>query len=131
MALAQLTLTTTQVYLAAQLATRTGLGTPFSNIARIEALGVRVQVAERSGLETILHALEQSQAVIAAVMTTPDLPGWGDLRTQHAVLVVHVDVQSVSYHDPASDVGPTTVSRDAFHLAWSEMEERVALLSLK
>jgi ABC-type bacteriocin/lantibiotic exporter with double-glycine peptidase domain len=131
MALAQLGIKTTQEHLAPQFATRTGLGTLFSNTVRIEALGIRVQLAEWSGMDMILHALEQGQAVIAAIMTTPDLPGWGDLRTQHAVLVIHVDVQSVSYHDPANDVGPTTVSRDAFHLAWSEMEERVALLSRK
>ncbi|HMN27644.1 MAG TPA: C39 family peptidase [Caldilineaceae bacterium] len=129
MALAQLGMAMTQRRLAQMFATRSGLGTPFSNILRVEQLGVRVQVNDWAGIDAVVQALALGQKVVSAVMTTPDLPGWDGLRTQHAVLVIHVDTQSVAYHDPANESGPSSVSRDAFCLAWSEMDERVAFLS--
>jgi hypothetical protein len=126
MALIQLGLAATQEELAQLLGTRPGIGTAFSRIQQLK--NVNVQVMEWCGLEKVANALAQKTAVITAVMTTPGLTGWQNMRTQHAVLVREVEATQVVYHDPVLPGGPVSVSRDEFLLAWSEMAEMVAFI---
>ncbi|HEX9926850.1 MAG TPA: C39 family peptidase [Anaerolineae bacterium] len=129
MALAQLGIDETQQALAETLGTRTGIGTPFSRIERLAAWSVEVRVTEWGGVDALETALAGEAAVIAAVVTSPKLPGWPNLRTQHTVLIVGIDAEQVTYHDPALTYGPVSTSRGEYLLAWSEMSELVAFLT--
>jgi hypothetical protein len=107
MALIQLGLAATQEELDQLLGTRPGIGTPFSRIQQLK--NVNVQVMEWCGLEKVANALAQKTAVITAIMTTPGLTGWQNMRTQHAVLVREVEATQVVYHDPALPGGPAAI----------------------
>ena len=129
MALAQLGIVVTQAQLARTLRTRTGVGTPFSRVERLTQWGIRVQFIQQASIEDLAASLAARQAVIAAITTTPGLPGWGNIRTQHAVLVIDADVEWIAYQDPALAYGPVSALRDEFLLAWSEMDKQAAFLS--
>jgi hypothetical protein len=135
MGLAQLGIVTSQPELAQVLGTRAGVGTPFPRVERLAQWGVRVQLARRIAVDELVAALADDVAVIAALTTTPGLPGWGNIRTQHTVLIVSVDLDNgngnerVTYHDPALSYGPVSTVLAEFLLAWSEMDEQVAFVS--
>jgi hypothetical protein len=126
MALSQLGITMTQAAAAAILKTRPGVGTPFSNLKKLPRANVTIN--EWGSVGAIEQALQTETAVITAVMTTPGLPGWGDLRTPHAVLLLEITPDQIIYHDPAMTQGNTAVSHNEFLLAWSEMAEKTAFL---
>jgi len=128
MALEQLGIMATQAQLAQTLGTRVGVGTPFSRVERLTQWNVRVRVT-RASIDDLVTSLAAGIAVIAAVTTTPGLPGWGNIRTQHTVLVVKVGTEQITYHDPALAYGPVSALRDEFLLAWGEMDEQAAFLS--
>jgi ABC-type bacteriocin/lantibiotic exporter with double-glycine peptidase domain len=129
MALAQLGIAVSQEQLAQTLGTRVGIGTTFSRVERLQQWPVEIQVRKWGGVERMETSLAGDIAVIAAVTTTSGLPGWGDIRTQHTVLVINMSADYVIYHDPSLDQGPVSTPRDEFLLAWSEMSELAAFLS--
>jgi hypothetical protein len=129
MALAQLGITTTQTQLAQVLGARVGVGTPFSRVERLERWDVRVSLTRQASIDDLAASLTANVAVIVAITTTPGLPGWGNIRTQHTVLVTVASAERVTYHDPALAHGPVSTLRDEFLLAWGEMDERAAFLS--
>ncbi len=129
MALAQLGTVVTQAQLAQTLGTRVGVGTPFSRVERLVRWNLHVRPVRRASIDDLVASLAADMAVIAAITTTSGLPGWGNIRTQHTVLVVSVGVERIVYHDPALAHGPVSALRAEFLLAWSEMDERVAFLS--
>ena len=131
MALAQLGLMVTQARLAQILGTRSGIGTPFSRVQRLMQWNIRVQLVRWTSMDDLITSLAADMAVIAAVKTTPGLPGWGNIRTQHTVLMVDAGAEQVTYHDPALAHGPVSTLSAEFFLAWSEMDERAAFLSRK
>ena len=123
------------------LGTIPGLGTPFSAIERLVEFRFVVEIAEWFGVDSLLLALSEGIGVIAAILTSHDLPGWGNQPTQHIVLVTAIEAGRVyilrpnpsggtTYYDPTLVVGPVDVSEDAFGLAWSEMSELTALIRL-
>ncbi|NKQ36084.1 MAG: hypothetical protein HF973_10775 [Chloroflexi bacterium] len=126
MALAQLGIKIKQPAIAVILETRPGVGTPFPNLQKLSQVDVEIQ--EWGSLTAVEEALKKETAVITAVMTTPGLPGWNDLRTPHAVLILDVTIEHIIYHDPAMTQGHTAASRNEFLLAWSEMAEKTAFL---
>jgi len=129
MALAQLGIVVSQAQLAGTLGTRVGVGTPFSRVERLVQWNVHVQLTRRASIEDLVASLAADMAVIVAVTTTPGLSGWGNIRTQHTVLVVDAGAEQITYHDPDLTYGPVFALRAEFLLAWSEMDERAAFLS--
>jgi len=79
--------------------------------------------------DDLLASLTTDTAIIVPITTTSGLPGWGNIRTQHAILVINVDVDWISYHDPALSNGPVSARIAEFLLAWDEMDKQAALLS--
>lgn len=128
MALSQLGVSVSQQRLAKQLGTVAKIGTPFPNVQRLAKLGAQVKQIQWQGVNALSEALRLDRTVIAAILTSHDLPGWSTLRTQHVVVVTAIDAVQISYHDPALPYGPATVQLDAFLLAWSDMSEQAALL---
>ncbi|MCL4262121.1 MAG: hypothetical protein KJ069_02855 [Anaerolineae bacterium] len=129
MALAQFDISVTQEQLASLLGVRPGIGAPFSHVRRLKQ--AQVIVTEWGSVQAIVEALGERTAVITALKTSPALPGWPDLQVQHTVLVVEVTADAVFYHDPALDNGPVTAPLNEFLLAWSEMSELAAFVSVK
>lgn len=129
MALAQLGIVVSQAQLAQTFGVRVGVGTPFSQVERLTQWDVQVRLTEQVSVEELVTSLAAEVAVIVAITTTPGLPGWGNIRTQHTVLVVDVGVEQIAYHDPALAYGSVSALRAEFLLAWSEMDERVAFMS--
>jgi len=129
MALAQLGIVVSQAQLAQTLGTRVGVGTPFSRVERLARWGVHARLMQEALLDDLVASLAADVAVIAAVTTTSGLPGWGNVRTQHTVMVTNIGIEQVTYHDPALTCGPVSALRAEFLLAWSEMDQRAAFLS--
>jgi len=129
MALAQLNITVSQPQLAQLLGTRLGVGTPFSRVERLAELNIHVRLLRHVSFDDLLASLTTDTAIIVPITTTSGLPGWGNIRTQHAILVINVDVDWISYHDPALSNGPVSARIAEFLLAWDEMDKQAALLS--
>jgi hypothetical protein len=72
-------------------------GTPFRNIKRLEQFNLSVQI-EHLALTEMSDYLAQGLPVIACVHTA-DLSYWSQ-TVDHVVVVVEVDAQHVSVHDP-------------------------------
>jgi len=130
MAVAQFGQTLTQQQAARLLGTAEGMGTAFPYTKRLEQRGFSVELVEWCSVDALIAALAKKQAIIAAVLTTSGMPGWKDVRTQHVVLVTEVNDVNITYHDPALSVGPTTAQSGEFLLAWSDMSEQTAFISV-
>lgn len=120
----------TQSQSAKLLGMESGIGTPFSHIGRLQQWRLTVEIIRWQGITKIQQALADNKMVIAAILTIPELPGWQQISTQHVILITGCDSELISYHDPALAHGPTTVSLSTFWLAWTEMDEQAAILSL-
>ncbi len=99
-------------------------GTPRTNILRLESLGVHV-IYHEATLDILANYLLAGQPVIAFV-DTAHLPYWSE-STNHAVLVVGLEEDSVLLHDPAFD-NPQTVPIRDFELAWMECDGMCAVI---
>ena len=101
MALARLGISATQERLAKALGTQVGIGAPFSGVELLAGQGVGVQVLQSASITDLRFSLASGDAVIVAVTTTPGLPGWGNIRTQHTLLVSAIGDSEVTDYDPA------------------------------
>jgi ABC-type bacteriocin/lantibiotic exporter with double-glycine peptidase domain len=128
MALAQLGVEVPQQQVAQILGTRAGLGTPFSRVTLINQLDIQVDLLQQASVNDLIENLNADSAVILSITTNSGLPGWGNIRTQHSVLIVGIDDEQIVYHDPALARGPVSALLTEFLLAWGEMDEQVALL---
>lgn len=99
--------------LYAHLGTR-WFGTPAANLLRLQTFGVRVSLEELD-VAAIAQTLEGEIPVIAFV-NTADLPYW-NVDTDHAVVVVGIDDESVYLNDPYHAEQAQSVTRSAFTLA--------------
>ena len=103
----------------------TGIGAPYSNIRRLDQLGIQVKVA--AGDEpTIRSAIDRNQPVIVFVKTG-DLLYWPD-NTSHAIVVVGYDEEYVFLNDPMFADAPKRSGWNEFMLAWSEQDHMLALV---
>jgi ABC-type bacteriocin/lantibiotic exporter with double-glycine peptidase domain len=106
-------------------------GTPFSNIARLQALGLFVHAAKRGDLSIFEHYFALGLPVIVGVETL-GWQHWGEEVTRHAVVVVGIDREnSVIYiHDPFFAQAPIDMSFVEFEVGWIEGEGDYAVLGL-
>jgi ABC-type bacteriocin/lantibiotic exporter with double-glycine peptidase domain len=103
----------------------TSIGIPYSNIRRLEQLGVHVEVA--AGDDAALRsAIDRNQPVIVFVKTG-DLSYWSD-NTPHAVVVVGYDDEHVLLNDPIFAEAPKRSAWNEFMLAWSEQDYMLAIV---
>ncbi len=103
-----------------------GYGAPASNVLRLQSLGIHVEYRQGT-LATIHRCLLRAQPVIAFV-TTGQLQYW-TYSTQHALLVVGMDDESVYLNDPHLTFGPIAVPIGEFDLAWLEQDEMYAVMT--
>lgn len=103
-----------------------GYGAPFYNIQALTQL--HLDVLYRQGtLHDLYHFLQSGNPVIVPV-STGELPYWPE-STDHAVVVVGMDAQSIYLNDPAFATAPIQVGLGDFDLAWLERDEYFAVLA--
>ncbi len=103
-------------------------GAPFRNLRYLEALGVSVLI-EQGQIETLRLCLAKQLPPIVFVAT--QMLSYWDQATQHAVVVVGIDDNSVYLNDPNFADAPKAVPLAEFDLAWLEMDEFYALIQTK
>jgi len=103
-------------------------GTPAGRVRRLTRWGIAVEYGEGelTGLEALIDA---GQPVIVSVRTR-ELPYWQGFDTYHSVVVVGHDATHVYVNDPHFDNAPMQITKGDFRLAWLEMSNRCALISL-
>ena len=102
-------------------------GSPFHNLARLEALGVKVLV-ERGEIESLQSCLARQLPPVVLV-DTGQLPYWNE-ATGHAVVIVGIEGGKIYLNDPAFPDAPRAVSMGDFELAWIDADQFYALISL-
>ena len=103
------------------------LGAPASNILRLSALNISVDY--RSGqIEDLIKLFTQSIPCIV-FLNTLHLSYWSE-ATSHAAIVVGIDEQHVYLNDPFFDTAPQRASILEFELAWDDMDNTYAVITL-
>ncbi len=103
-----------------------GLGTPFPNIRALTQFGINITY-QQGALIDLYTFLRNDRPIIVPVKTL-ELPHWTE-DTDHAIVVVGIDEQSVYINDPAFASAPIPVSHGDFGLAWLERDEYYAVLA--
>ncbi len=103
------------------------LGAPFSNIRHLSQLKFAV-LYQQGTLPDLQHALANGWPPIVPV-NTRELPYWGQIHVNHAVVVVGMDTQSVCLNDPAFTASPIRVAKGDFDLAWLDRDEMFAVIA--
>ena len=104
-----------------------GLGAPASNVQNLSRVGISVTYAT-GDLNNLQEHLNQGLPCIAFVHTI-QLSYWEE-NVRHAVVVAGMDDSFVYLHDPFFPEAPQRVSHLEFQLAWDEMDNMFAVLSL-
>lgn len=107
----------------------TAIGTSFSNLAALTALGVSVVIDEGKAIDDILRYLQVGLPVIA-FLDTAELAYWEYEHTDHAVLVIGVENEQILLNDPEFSTAPQRCSVDEFELAWMEKDYLFAVIAL-
>lgn len=103
------------------------MGIPFSQITRIERLGVIVTLAVGEEPE-IRQQIDRGNPVIVPVLTG-QLDYWDNENTQHAVTVIGYDDTSFLINDPAFDEFPKRAGWIEFMLAREVYDDVYALIT--
>jgi ABC-type bacteriocin/lantibiotic exporter with double-glycine peptidase domain len=106
-------------------------GTPFSNLKRLQALGLFVHAAKRGDLSIFERYLDLGLPVIVGVETW-GWQHWGDEVTRHAVVVVGIDQENgvIHIHDPFFAQAPLAMTLIEFEAGWIEGEGDYAVIGL-
>lgn len=104
-------------------------GAPFSNIHKLESIGLSVATGEWGGLEIINSCLNLGLPVLVNVQTG-ELKSYWKREASHVVLVVGLDETEIIIHDPAFDDPAKRIAVDEFMLAWDEQYQRYGIIAL-
>ena len=103
-------------------------GTPGHHLRHLIDLGLRVLYREGSIQELKAHLANGDPCIV--LVRTADLHYW-NFATDHALVVVGFDDQSIFVNDPAFDNHPIAVPLIKFELAWMAFDYRYGCLQLK
>ena len=127
MALAHLGVFRSQDDLAREMGLRPPFGAPAFNIIRLQSADLAVTYASGT-LQDLAQQLAQAVPVIAFVQAG-ELAHWHGHRSQHAVVIVGLDADTLYLLDPAAEAEPIPVSIGEWLLAWEEMDCLCATLT--
>jgi hypothetical protein len=100
-------------------------GTAGQNLKYLVSLGIQV-IYREGGLDEIKDYLLNGVPCIVLVRTT-DLPYW-TYSTDHALVVVGFDEQTIYVNDSAFERHPLSVPVTKFELAWMEFDYRYGVI---
>jgi ABC-type bacteriocin/lantibiotic exporter with double-glycine peptidase domain len=100
-------------------------GTPGRNLKNLATLGMEVIYREGSLDEIKGHLLDGRPCI--ALVRTASLSYW-TYSTDHAVVVVGFDENTIYLNDPAFEDHPQSVSVTGFELAWMEFDYRYSVI---
>lgn len=103
-------------------------GTPARRVRRLIQWGVAAEYGE--GEPGKLEALIDAGQPVIVLVRTSELPYWQGLDTYHSVVVVGYDANHIYVNDSHFDDAPIRVTKGDFWLAWLEMSNRHAVISL-
>ncbi len=103
----------------------TPFGTSGHHLIHLTSLGVQV-IYHEGTMDELKEHLGNNRPCIALVRTT-DMSYWS-YETDHAVLVVGFDEQSIYVNDPAFAKAPLKISASEFELAWLTFNYRYAVI---
>ena len=102
-------------------------GAPFRNLRYLKSLGVSVLI-ERGDVDTLRVHLDSGLPPIVFVATR-HLSYW-DEETGHAVVVAGLEGDSIYLNDPRFPDAPKAIPVDEFELAWIDLDQFYALITL-
>lgn len=100
-------------------------GTAGHNLKNLTVLGVQVVYTEGTLDEVKAYLVDGFPCI--ALVRTGHLHYW-TYSTNHALLVVGFDEQTVYVNDPSFEQAPQRIPLDEFHLAWLEFDYRYGVL---
>jgi ABC-type bacteriocin/lantibiotic exporter with double-glycine peptidase domain len=100
-------------------------GTSGRHLKNLTALGVQIIYREGSLDELKSYLLDGKPCI--ALVRTAELPYW-TYSTDHAVVVVGFDDDTIYLNDPAFEAHPQSVPTTAFELAWMEFDYRYGVI---
>ena len=105
--------------------------TPFSNLSHLQQLALSVRLGEQAAAAMFEDHLLSGLPVIVAVKTV-GWNHWGDIVTEHAVVVVGIDRPNdkIFIHDPYFADSPIEMSLLAFEIGWQEKDRQYAVIGL-
>ncbi|MEM7531209.1 MAG: C39 family peptidase [Chloroflexota bacterium] len=106
------------------------IGTPFSQITRLDRLNINIHYQTHGRLETLYELLRAGWPSIVGVQTQ-ELPHWQGVYSKHVLVVVGMDAQNILANDPEFPDAPIAIPLGDFDLAWLEQNEPYAVLSSK
>ncbi|MEZ4866647.1 MAG: hypothetical protein R3C14_35335 [Caldilineaceae bacterium] len=107
----------------------TEIGTPFSNIDRLDAaLGLVIERGEWATLTAFASFLEDGLPIIVAVDS--DAPDQWPYCQNHAVVVVGFTPAEIYVNNPAVNEAPEIVDVNTFLWAWSRRDYEYAVIRL-
>lgn len=106
-------------------------GSFFSRVHNLETLGLTVETGKEAPFAIFEQFIEPGLPIIVPVRTWT-LLHWQEFDTEHAVVVVGIDVdnETIYIHDSFFGQAPLALSFDEFDPAWTEMDRRYAVIGL-
>lgn len=107
------------------------LFTPLSHLKYLETLNLFVDVSEQGELSIFEQHIALGLPVIAGVKTFL-WPHWGNVITEHAVVVVGIDQDHdhIYIHDPYFVDAPIEMSLIEFQIGWEEKDRQYGVIGL-
>jgi len=100
-------------------------GTSGRNLRYLTSLGVEVIYREGSIDELKSYLLDEVPVIV--LVRTADFSHWS-YSTDHAVVVIGFDEQTIYINDPAFETNPIAVPITEFELAWMEFDYRYGVI---
>ena len=106
--------------------------TPFYHLRYLERLGLSISRVEQGDVSAFEAFIESGLPVLVAIKTL-DWPHWGEIVTEHAVVVVGIDqLHDLIYiNDPFFAEAPFEMSLRLFEIGWEEKDRQYAVISLE
>jgi len=106
--------------------------TPFHHLRYLERLGLSISRGEQGDVSIFEAFIESGLPVLIAVKTI-DWPHWGEIVTEHAVVVVGIDHlhDRIYINDPFFAEAPLEMSLQLFEIGWEEKARQYAVISLE